>query len=176
MITAVKKPPKLASAALMLFVQRYKFFQCDALFLDVHGGILAYITVVICAVFVACDVFLAFGVAENEAVFRGMLCQPQTDFGFGGLVVLCDLRGGKNVQCQTCVMLKEAAVGAFRSGILCIPIAAFQMNQQLGSAGTADPLNQRSTVGWKATKAAARLVEAFMIRIETASTCEVGEN
>lgn len=48
--------------------------------------------------------------------------------------------------------------------------------KQLGSAGTADPLNQRATVGWKATKAAARLVEAFMVRIETASTFEAGEN
>ena len=46
--------------------------------------------------------------------------------------------------------------------------------KQLGSAGTADPLNQRATVGWKATKAAARLVEAFLVRIETASTFEVG--
>ena len=42
--------------------------------------------------------------------------------------------------------------------------------KQLGSAGTADPLNQRATVGWKATKAATRLVEAFMVRIETASS------
>lgn len=48
--------------------------------------------------------------------------------------------------------------------------------KQLGSAGTADPLDQRATVGWKATKAAARLVEAFMVRIETASTFEAGEN
>ena len=48
--------------------------------------------------------------------------------------------------------------------------------KQLGSAGTADPLNQRATVGWKATKVAARLVEAFMVRIETASTFEVGAN
>ena len=48
--------------------------------------------------------------------------------------------------------------------------------KQLGSAGTADPLNQRATVGWKATKAAARLVEAFMVRIETASSFEVGAN
>ena len=48
--------------------------------------------------------------------------------------------------------------------------------KQLGSAGTSDPLNQRATVGWKATKAAARLVEAFMVRIETASTFEVGAN
>lgn len=42
--------------------------------------------------------------------------------------------------------------------------------KQLGSAGTADPLNQRSSCGWKATKVAERLVEAYMIRIETAST------
>ena len=42
--------------------------------------------------------------------------------------------------------------------------------KQLGSAGTADPLNQRGTAGWKATKAAVRLVEPYMVRIETAST------
>ena len=42
--------------------------------------------------------------------------------------------------------------------------------KQLGSAGTADPLNQRATAGWKATKTAERLVEAYMVRIETAST------
>ena len=42
--------------------------------------------------------------------------------------------------------------------------------KQLGSAGTADPLNQRATAGWKATKAAVRLVEPYMVRIETASS------
>ena len=46
--------------------------------------------------------------------------------------------------------------------------------KQLGSAGTADPLNQRATVGWKATKVAERLVEAFMIRVETCSTYNDG--
>ncbi|MBR7114302.1 MAG: N4-gp56 family major capsid protein [Firmicutes bacterium] len=40
----------------------------------------------------------------------------------------------------------------------------------LGSAGTADPLNQRGTAGWKLTKAAIRLVEQYMVRIESAST------
>ncbi len=39
--------------------------------------------------------------------------------------------------------------------------------KQKGSAGTADPLDQRSTVGWKATKTAERLVEDYMVRIET---------
>lgn len=36
----------------------------------------------------------------------------------------------------------------------------------LGSAGTADPLNQRQTSGWKATLAAIRLNEDYMVRIE----------
>ena len=42
--------------------------------------------------------------------------------------------------------------------------------KQLGSSGTADPLNQRATVGWKAVKTAIRLVEGYMTRVETAST------
>ena len=46
--------------------------------------------------------------------------------------------------------------------------------KQLGSAGTADPLNQRATVGWKATKTAIRLVEQYMVRIESASTFSAG--
>lgn len=36
----------------------------------------------------------------------------------------------------------------------------------LGSAGTADPLDQRSTSGWKATFVAKRLNENFCVRIE----------
>ena len=42
--------------------------------------------------------------------------------------------------------------------------------KQLGSAGAADPLNQRGSAGWKATKAAVRLVEPYMVRIETAAS------
>jgi len=40
----------------------------------------------------------------------------------------------------------------------------------LGSGGTSDPLDQRATVGWKATKTAERLVEQYMIRVESTST------
>lgn len=46
--------------------------------------------------------------------------------------------------------------------------------KQLGSGGTADPLNQRATAGWKAVKTAERLVEQFMVRIETGSTFSDG--
>jgi N4-gp56 family major capsid protein len=38
--------------------------------------------------------------------------------------------------------------------------------KQLGSAGVADALNQRSSVGWKATKTAEILVDAYMVRVE----------
>lgn len=41
--------------------------------------------------------------------------------------------------------------------------------KQKGSAGTYDPLNQRSTVGWKATQTAKILSDEFIVRIET--TC-----
>lgn len=42
--------------------------------------------------------------------------------------------------------------------------------KQLGSAGTADALDQRATVGWKAVKTAERLVENYMVRIESCAT------
>lgn len=48
--------------------------------------------------------------------------------------------------------------------------------KQLGSSGAADPLNQRASVGWKAVKVAERLVEQYMIRIETGSTFNSGAN
>ena len=48
--------------------------------------------------------------------------------------------------------------------------------KQLGSAGTADPLDQRATVGWKALKVTEILTQAYMVRIETASTFSDGND
>ena len=42
--------------------------------------------------------------------------------------------------------------------------------KQLGSAGSGDPLDQRATVGWKATKTAEILVQQYMVRIETTAS------
>jgi N4-gp56 family major capsid protein len=44
----------------------------------------------------------------------------------------------------------------------------------LGSAGTADPIDQRSTVGWKASTVAKVLNDAFMCSVISASS--VGTN
>jgi len=40
----------------------------------------------------------------------------------------------------------------------------------LGSAGSADPLNQRATCGWKATKTAEILVQQYMVRVESGAS------
>ena len=42
--------------------------------------------------------------------------------------------------------------------------------KQKGSAGTSDPLDQRSTIGWKATQTAEILSNEFMVRVETTSS------
>lgn len=50
------------------------------------------------------------------------------------------------------------------------PLTGQAMNtyvKALGSAGTADPLEQRSTVGWKATTTTQILNQAWMVRVET---------
>ena len=41
--------------------------------------------------------------------------------------------------------------------------------KQMGSAGTADPLDQRSTVGWKAMHTAEILIQPYLIRVECCS-------
>jgi N4-gp56 family major capsid protein len=40
------------------------------------------------------------------------------------------------------------------------------IRKQLGSSGTADPLNQRSTIGWKVSYVVKRLIEDAIVRIE----------
>ena len=42
--------------------------------------------------------------------------------------------------------------------------------KQRGSAGTADPLDQRSTIGWKASHAAKILYQERLVRVETGSS------
>ena len=48
--------------------------------------------------------------------------------------------------------------------------------KQKGSAGTADPLNQRSSVGWKLLKTAKILVDEYMVRIEHGATLSSDAN
>lgn len=85
----------------------------------------------------------------------------QTD----GHVIYPGEAGAGNVSVYGCVVLgADAYMETELSGNGLEYIA-----KQLGSAGTADALNQISTVGWKATHGAMRLVEEYMIRIECSS-------
>lgn len=48
--------------------------------------------------------------------------------------------------------------------------------KQKGSAGTADPLDQRSSIGWKAIKTAEILIEAYLVRVESKSDFDIENN
>lgn len=72
--------------------------------------------------------------------------------------------GGINVYAT--LILAMNAVGISRiSGEALVNII-----KPLGSAGTADPLDQRATSGWKATFVAVRLNETWMVRYEHATS------
>lgn len=87
-----------------------------------------------------------------------------TDVAAGATV--CGVGAGKDGSAIYCSLL----VGANAYGVTELSGMGLEyIVKQLGSAGSADPLNQRSTTGWKLTKTAERLVEEYMIRIEHSS-------
>lgn len=87
-----------------------------------------------------------------------------TDVAAGAVV--CGYGAGKDGSAIYCSLL----VGANAYGVTELSGMGLEyIVKQLGSAGSADPLNQRSTTGWKLTKTAERLVEEYMIRIEHSS-------
>lgn len=72
--------------------------------------------------------------------------------------------GASSIDVHATIILGKEAYGISRiSGE-----AMKTITKPLGSAGTEDPLDQRSTMGWKATFIAKILQQAFMIRIEHA--------
>lgn len=65
-------------------------------------------------------------------------------------------------------------LGADAYGVIEITGGGLQMiAKQKGSGGTTDPLDQRSTQGWKATHAAVILNQLNMVRIESAASLEL---
>lgn len=68
-------------------------------------------------------------------------------------------------------------LGADAYGVIEISGGGLQtIVKQLGSAGTADPLNQRSTQGWKATHTAKILNNLWMVRVEHTTPYQRGTN
>lgn len=80
--------------------------------------------------------------------------------------VVCGGGATSNGNAVYCTMI----IGANAYGVTELEGGGLQhIVKQLGSAGSADPLNQRATTGWKAAKTAERLVEENMVRVEHCS-------
>lgn len=78
----------------------------------------------------------------------------------------CPGEGGKD----GCAVFGTLFLGANAFGTTSIEGGGMEtIVKPLGSSGTADPLNQRATVGWKALKTAERLIEAYIVRVEHSS-------
>jgi N4-gp56 family major capsid protein len=89
-----------------------------------------------------------------------------------------EIAGVRFVQTTEAKIYKEGANAVF--GTLIFGDGAYGVTEisgggletfvkQLGSGGTSDPLNQRSTVGWKATKTAELLIPNYLVRVESCS-------
>ena len=76
------------------------------------------------------------------------------------------VKGGKNSLAvyMTMILGKDAYATTMLSNM-----GLEHIFKPLGSAGSADPINQRCTVGWKCMKSAIRLRENSMVRIESCS-------
>ncbi len=72
-----------------------------------------------------------------------------------------------------CDVYATMILGANAYGVTEISGGGLEMIVKQLGAGQ-DPLNQRATAGWKATLTAERLVEEYMMRVETASTFSKG--
>jgi len=99
---------------------------------------------------------------EYEVGRMGDICFIETDqaaIDATGRAVYLDVVFGKDAYCNVSVKGKGGTQTIIKP---------------LGSAGTADPLDQRGTVGWKAYSGSRILNNTFMVRIEGTSTYDVG--
>ncbi len=99
-------------------------------------------------------------------------CSTEASAPLGGADILAGGGGADNRAVYSTLILGENAYG-----IIDIEGGGMQhIVKQLGSGGTADPLDQKATAGWKATQAAKILVDQFIVRIESCSTYDSEAN
>ena len=85
--------------------------------------------------------------------------------------IICGLGGGKDGSAVFCTLF----LGENAYGVTDVEGGGLQhIVKQCGYGN--DPLNQRSSVGWKATKVAKRLLEEYMIRFESGSAFSMTAN
>lgn len=76
----------------------------------------------------------------------------------------------ENIDVHSCLVIGKDAYGVTELEGMGLQ----HITKQLGSSGTADPLNQRATVGWKLAKTAEILSQENMVRIECAASATTG--
>jgi len=124
---------------------------------------------------VACDLMLSDGWIEahkyttSDNIYKGEIGQ------LGGVRFVqtteAKIVGGAGANGDSVYCTMVIAANAY--GVTEVEGGGLQhIVKQLGSAGTADPLNQRASTGWKAMKTAERLVEEYMVRIEHGSATD----
>lgn len=135
------------------------------------------------------QVFNSVGNDPDESVFTCVICGVAADgqvlfidrdscpeyipFDIDNNVVICSTEAGLNGRDVYSTLI----FGANAYGVTEVTGGGLEhIVKQLGSGGTADPLNQRATAGWKGTKVAELLVDNYLIRMESASTFESGQN
>jgi len=74
--------------------------------------------------------------------------------------------GAQNVAVYGTIFMGKDAYGIVEPSAESLEVIV----KQRGSAGTADPLDQRSTIGWKASHAAKILYQERLVRVETGSS------
>ena len=77
--------------------------------------------------------------------------------------------GGK----QGCAVYGCLFLGKGAYGVVDLSEGTEVIVKPRGSSGTADPLDQRSSVGWKGVHAAAILYDEYMVRVECGSSYSV---
>lgn len=93
----------------------------------------------------------SLGMIEGCQVFQSTLCPVFTGEGSGG----ADVYGSMVVGQNAFGVVDVGGTGKFKTYV-----------KPLGSGGTADPLDQRATIGWKSVFQAKILNDNFMTRIE----------
>ena len=110
------------------------------------------------------------GVIEDEVgAYKNIRFVTSTNckiFANASTVLTAGFKGSTTNDVYATVILADNAYGVS-------PLSGMAMNtyvKALGSAGSADPLEQRSTVGWKATTVCTILNQTWLLRLESLAT------
>ncbi|MBQ1280901.1 MAG: N4-gp56 family major capsid protein [Oscillospiraceae bacterium] len=111
------------------------------------------------------ETFLCIGAQEGAAGSAKLHIQQPHGAIESGATVYPGGAGKNNLPVFACIFLGKGAYGNVD-----LQDSSEVIVKQKGSSGASDPLNQRSTVGWKSTYAAKILIPEYLVRVECGSS------